>query len=237
MSLEPDPKRTDDPIEAVARFITAAGRLQAAQLKARREEAGLTQEQLARRVDFSRSTVANAEAGNMKASAEFWQRADRVLNANGVLAARYLEMQNASRRHAELLARKVEQQHEADVQNLDERSRLAGVDIPAQPDEAEQAAAHDSITGAGLRISAAVLDLLAAVHEGVRPDRAANCTPLRLSRTTLDALHEIQEETGHSPSKVAEEGIRLYCRVRALLASGAEILIRAPGTEDRPMQL
>jgi DNA-binding XRE family transcriptional regulator len=221
MSLEPDPARTDDPIEAVARFIAAISKVQAAQLRALREDAGLTQDQLARHVDFSRSTVANAEGGNLKASAEFWQRADKVLNGKGVLVARYAEMQEAVRRHAELLVRRSDAQHEADL-----------------PDGASAAEfGQDTITGAGLRISAAVLDLLTAVRESIRPDKDASGMALYLSGPTLDALHQVQEETGHSASEVADQGIQLYSYVRALLANGAEILIRAPGSEDRPMQI
>jgi len=166
MALEPDPAKPDDPLEAISRFITAASKAQAAQLKALRDEAGLTQEQLARRVDFSRSTVANAEGGHLKASGGFWQRADKVLNGNGVLVARYREMQDAIRRHTELLVRRVEHQHEADVQDWHERSRRAQLALSPPPDETRPAdAPHDSITGAGLRISAAVLDLLRSWNE------------------------------------------------------------------------
>jgi transcriptional regulator with XRE-family HTH domain len=235
MSLEPDPTRTDDFIEAISRFIDTASKVQARQLVALREKAGLTQEQLGRRIRFSRSVVGNAEGGHRRASAEFWQRADEALGADGALVARYEEMQDAVQRQAELLAHAADTQDEAELQKWQERARLAE---PAPPDDDDTVSAPDDrLAGAGMRISAAVLDLLTAVRESIEPDRDSRGIALYLSGPALDALHHVQAETGDSASAVADQGIQLYSRVRTLLANGAEILIREPGSGDRPMHL
>jgi transcriptional regulator with XRE-family HTH domain len=210
MSLEPDP--TGDPAAAAARFIETTRELLARQLTALREAAGLTQDQLADRLGFSRSTIANAEGGHRKASAEFWQRADEVLRAGGALSARHQQLQDATRRHAKLL----------------DRTTHAPLYLPANP------ADPDALTGAGLNISAAVLDLLSALRDSV--ERSAG-PALDLSGSTLDVLRQVQDDTGHNASTVANYGIRLYSYVRTLLADGAEILIRQPGTEDHTIRL
>lgn len=57
-----------------------------------REAARLTQVQLARRVSYSRSSVANAEVGRHSNTGEFWVRADRELNAKGALLAAYEDL-------------------------------------------------------------------------------------------------------------------------------------------------
>jgi transcriptional regulator with XRE-family HTH domain len=210
MSLEPEP--TDDPAAAAARFIETTRELLARQLTALREAAGLTQDQLADRLGFSRSTIANAEGGHRKASAEFWQRADEALDAAGALSARHQQLQDATRRHAKLL------------------DRTTDAPLHPQGDPADP----DALTGAGLNVSAAILDLLSALRDSV--ERSAG-TALDLSGSTLDVLRQVQEDTGHSASAVANYGIRLYSYLRTLLADGAEILIRQPGTEDHTIRL
>ena len=51
--------------------------------------AGLTQEQLARRIGYSRSAVAGAESSGQGTARDFWMRCDAVLGAGGVLVAYY----------------------------------------------------------------------------------------------------------------------------------------------------
>ncbi|GAA3387390.1 helix-turn-helix transcriptional regulator [Cryptosporangium minutisporangium] len=63
--------------------VTDAQRLASA-LRQHRTRAGLTQQQLARRVGYSRSTIANAETGDVR-SAEFYRRCDAVLRTGGTL--------------------------------------------------------------------------------------------------------------------------------------------------------
>jgi transcriptional regulator with XRE-family HTH domain len=212
MSLEPDPA-SDDPAAAIARFTETTRGILAHHLTALREAAGLTQEQFASRVGFSRSTVANAEGGHRKASADFWHRADDVLGAGGTLSARYDQLQDATRRHAELL------------------DRAAGADLYAATPDVDSSA-RDSLTVAGLRISAAMLDLLGAVR-----DSTTGGPTLSLTASTRTALRQVQEDTGDTASAVANRAIQLYSYVRLFLADGAEILIRQPGTEDHTILL
>ncbi|MBB5866664.1 transcriptional regulator with XRE-family HTH domain [Allocatelliglobosispora scoriae] len=54
-------------------------------LTAYRTAAGLTQQELATLTSYSRSTVAGTETGKQSAALGFWQAADRVLHAGGVL--------------------------------------------------------------------------------------------------------------------------------------------------------
>jgi transcriptional regulator with XRE-family HTH domain len=58
-------------------------------LAAWRDAAGLTQRELARRVSYSRSSVANAEIGRHSNTREFWIRADHELNTKRALLAAY----------------------------------------------------------------------------------------------------------------------------------------------------
>lgn len=55
------------------------------QLKLYRDEAGLTQDQLAERVGYSRSTIANLEAGNFQPSTEVAAALDPAVQASGRL--------------------------------------------------------------------------------------------------------------------------------------------------------
>jgi DNA-binding XRE family transcriptional regulator len=61
-----------------------AGRL----LAVYRRDQGLTQEQLARAVGYSRATVAGVEGGHHSASEDFWRRCDAALAGEGALASR-----------------------------------------------------------------------------------------------------------------------------------------------------
>src|ERR1700753_338682 len=56
-----------------------------AALEGAREAAGLSQAELARIVSYSRSTVANVEAGRQTAATEFWTDSDHATNAAGRL--------------------------------------------------------------------------------------------------------------------------------------------------------
>ncbi|RSM65141.1 transcriptional regulator [Actinoplanes sp. ATCC 53533] len=59
------------------------------QLAERRDMARITQRELARRLSYSRSTVANVEIGRHCAPRKFWQRADREVGATGGLLAAF----------------------------------------------------------------------------------------------------------------------------------------------------
>jgi tetratricopeptide (TPR) repeat protein len=68
-------------------------------LAALREAAGLHQTDIARAVPCHRTTVAHAEAGSQLPDAIFWEVADRVVGAKGVLIARYDQFIEAKSAH------------------------------------------------------------------------------------------------------------------------------------------
>ncbi|XVU24255.1 helix-turn-helix transcriptional regulator [Actinoplanes sp. CA-054009] len=63
-----------------------------------RKAARLTQEALAAKVHFSRSTVANVEAGRSEVCRAFWENVDQELCAQGSLVDAFDEIQAVSRR-------------------------------------------------------------------------------------------------------------------------------------------
>lgn len=93
----------------VAEARTDLGR----ELATRREAAGLTQTELARRVNYSRSTVANVEIGRQGAP-RFWGTADHELNAAGALVAGY-EQVDALERALQTQAAWAREQHRLDL--------------------------------------------------------------------------------------------------------------------------
>jgi tetratricopeptide (TPR) repeat protein len=80
--------RGSDP-EAISEAKRALGR----QLAACRDAAGLNQHQLAPRIHFGRSTIANAETGHSICSRTFWERCDQALHAAGALLRGYDDLQ------------------------------------------------------------------------------------------------------------------------------------------------
>ena len=70
-------------------------------LAARRATAGLTQKQLARAVNYGRTTVATAESGHRQPAAEFWTACDKALEADGDLTRAYEQLAAARQRRTE----------------------------------------------------------------------------------------------------------------------------------------
>jgi transcriptional regulator with XRE-family HTH domain len=92
---EPDEQPLREPISPVD--IQGAQQELGRQLAALRAEARWSQQDLARRVLSSRSSIANIETGRQSAPMDFWQAADRVLNAHGVLVKAALHLADAQR--------------------------------------------------------------------------------------------------------------------------------------------
>ena len=68
------------------------------QLAACRRATGLSQAQLAEKIGFSRSTIANVETGRQHVPREFWESADTAVSAGGTLAAAHDAVEAAARR-------------------------------------------------------------------------------------------------------------------------------------------
>jgi hypothetical protein len=85
--------RTADGIEDVRAEL---GR----QLAAHRRAAGYSQSELAKRVDYARSTIANVEVGRQNVSRQFWERCEVALQAHGALLNGYSNLQDlVAQRH------------------------------------------------------------------------------------------------------------------------------------------
>jgi len=79
--------------------IAAARRDLGRRLAALRDAAGLTQVDLAGRVNYSRSTIGNVETGRQKIPRGSWRRFDRELRAGGALLAEHDALAALVRRH------------------------------------------------------------------------------------------------------------------------------------------
>jgi transcriptional regulator with XRE-family HTH domain len=95
--------------------VTQANRDLGARLAALREAAGFTQASVARRVGYSRSTVANAEAGR-GAARHFWEMCEEVLGDESGLLGLFDQIKTLHRRHQEEAAVAVRHKREADRQ-------------------------------------------------------------------------------------------------------------------------
>lgn len=69
-----------------------------------RAAAGLTQHQLAKRLAYSRTTLANVEVGRQHAGRDFWERADACTEASGALLGRYDALQTDIIKHKQARA-------------------------------------------------------------------------------------------------------------------------------------
>jgi transcriptional regulator with XRE-family HTH domain len=106
--------------------IATARRQRGERLAAWRARAGLTQQEVGQRTDYSRSAVHNAERGSW-GSRTFYTRADRALNAGGRLLADYDQtaiviraaQHEAARRARAALAQKADTPLAADVPEPD----------------------------------------------------------------------------------------------------------------------
>src|SRR5437016_1916290 len=92
--------------------VTQANRDLGARLAALREAAGITQASLARQVGYSRSTVANAEAGQ-GAARHFWEMCEEVLGAGSGLLDLFDQMRTLYRQRQHEAAVAVRRQREA----------------------------------------------------------------------------------------------------------------------------
>ncbi|MEV4495665.1 helix-turn-helix transcriptional regulator [Micromonospora arborensis] len=79
--------------------ITAARRALGRQLAQLRKEANLTQQGLARLVQYGRSSVANTETGRQHPEREFWARCDTALHTDGTLTQEYDRLTKRAQRH------------------------------------------------------------------------------------------------------------------------------------------
>ncbi|MEV4515184.1 helix-turn-helix transcriptional regulator [Dactylosporangium sp. NPDC049525] len=96
-----------------------------------REAADLNQHQLAPLIQYTRSTIANAETGHSTTSRAFWQRCDEALSADGDLLRSYDELKTLARTQQAEHARALEAKRVAKFHNSLEQQPPVGIDAPS----------------------------------------------------------------------------------------------------------
>lgn len=81
------------------KHVAALRQALGAELASLRKSARVTQQHLAHQSGYSRSSVTHAEAGRQLLDQDFWQTADHLVQAHGLLLARYHEVVAAIREH------------------------------------------------------------------------------------------------------------------------------------------
>jgi transcriptional regulator with XRE-family HTH domain len=97
------------------------------QLAALRREAGLTQEELATRMGFSRSSLSVAEIGRQAFAREFWAAGDKALRTGGVLAAGFGQIEAVRHELARAAAQAAQQAREAQALAALKQARAGGL--------------------------------------------------------------------------------------------------------------
>jgi transcriptional regulator with XRE-family HTH domain len=189
-------------LEVVAERRRALGR----DLAARRQAAGLTQEELAPRTLYGRSTVANVEVGRQQVSRDFWARCDIWLGAAGLLVDAFDEFERF----------RVEAGPE-------EEGALGGEgNVPEDRPQAESAA----VTGI---LGGTVVGVVAADAGGLMRDLpASQIWPDKLSSVHVDMLREVTDLYRRTQHEIGGYA----CRAPALAyISWAEGLLHCPRPE------
>jgi len=110
--------------------ITEAKRSLGRQLAACRDAAGLKQQELAPKIHYGRSTIANVEVGRQTCSRTFWERCDQALGADGALLRAYEELKGLVREQQADVARRMEEERVAKFGQLTAPATLAGPLVP-----------------------------------------------------------------------------------------------------------
>lgn len=118
---------------ALAEAVAAARRQAGRELARLRSEAGLSQQDLANRIGYTRGQVGGAEAGSQATAPEFWQACDRVLAAGGALVVARARIEAAMKARRDAAARREEAKREARLQQWRTEHGLA----PSRADDAE----------------------------------------------------------------------------------------------------
>ena len=96
-------------------------------LAAHRADAGLTQQQLADNIGYSRVTVATAESGHRQPAESFWDRCDHALGAEGELSRAYRQLATARHDRKQEAARR--QQSLRDARVAERRVRVGAAPL------------------------------------------------------------------------------------------------------------
>ncbi|MFC3736939.1 helix-turn-helix domain-containing protein [Paractinoplanes deccanensis] len=136
--------------------VREAFRVLGVRLAAARKAEELTQQKLAAKIPYSRSTVANVEMGRHEIARAFWEHVDPVVRARGVLLAAYDE--------ASALSRQVRALEELRRGGADSPQDAAGL-----PERGASSAGHPATSGPVAAVAGAVtLTVTPTAAGGVR---------------------------------------------------------------------
>jgi WD40 repeat protein/transcriptional regulator with XRE-family HTH domain len=168
-----------------------------ARLAALREAAGYTQASLARLVGYSRSTVANAEAGQ-GAARHFWEMCDEVLGGT-MLCGRFDEIRALRRQQQHEAAAEARRQRHAEAQRWRQGPGRAPAVGELKPQPASAEALTDAAAGMRNQRHLSSWALLAPTLEPRMVDRPADLD-------TLISLLTSASQPAAAPSLVAVVG-------------------------------
>lgn len=146
------------------------------QLDAFRKGAGVRQDDLAAATGYSRSSIANIQAGRQRADERFWRTCDEVLRANGALLKAWLRAEEIKRQIYLEQAEKTRLKQEAALNSL--RANLAA-DSPSEvPQQRTTSAPHRN----------EVADQV--IHEAFEPLASGSDDPATLGENDVTPLEQ-----------------------------------------------
>ena len=171
-------------VEGVDEVWVTLGR----QLAASRHAAGVSQHRLASLVEYSRSTIANAETGRQHVPRDFWERCDTALGTGTALARGYDEVAAAQRRR-----------HIGDAAAAQHARVIIGASI--QADAAETVEARSG----GLQVAPIGLHQVESIRQRLISVLTEDATPADPDTWELAALHHGLATRERAPGELVSE--------------------------------
>ncbi|MEU5785166.1 helix-turn-helix domain-containing protein [Micromonospora lupini] len=184
--------------------ITTAWRALGRHLAQLRKEANLTQQGLARLVQYGRSSVANTETGRQHPEREFWARCDTALHTGGILTQEYDRLTTRVQRHQPLTTSVPSPKDPHRPKPVDSTGSSEGESAFWEDENSINArrAALKSCNDADARLSYLEDEVRQAIADNERLPPAIRLARLRPLRTCVDELMARQQ---HPPQRA-----RLY---------------------------
>ncbi len=188
--------------------VKAAWRALGRQLYTRRQARGLSQEQLAELIHYSRSSIANVETGRQKVSRRFWKSCDEALATGETFALCYDEIQAAAWQQLERTA--------AGAHNTSmAMAQFAGSAV-SQPGPGEDADQEPIVVA----LATEAIDLATWAEQTNVGDTTIDTLADAAGRLSRDYLRK-------PPLPVLRDTTALYLRVSGLLRGGHQSLRQA----------
>jgi DNA-binding XRE family transcriptional regulator len=190
--------------------VQAAWRALGRQLYAHRRARGLSQEQLAQLIHYSRSSIANVETGRQKVPRRFWANCDEALATGETLARTHDEIQAAARQQLEQAATGARDASMAMAQ-------FAG-SVVSQPGPGEDVDQEPIVVA----LATEAIDLATWAEQTNVGDTTIDTLADAAARLSRDYLRK-------PPLPVLRDTTALYMRVSGLLRGGHQSLRQARG--------